>query len=343
MKQHHIYFSLAGVKVRVQTDFGAYYQFLQQYFQDVCHEAVDHVDVELNASWINDPWGRRKLKLGSDSSHFDAIGSGALLKNNTLVKYEKMRKRRFQFVFTREAEKFFAAITCHTKGFRNCRTTNDFALFAHLSYYFIFYPLFWYLQTFRNTYVLHSAAAVLDNGPVFIFGLDGIGKTILSLGLLSQPKARFISDNLILFNNQTIYSCLQPLKVRKEDEISVASCPMQKIPQESNALRSYYRPNQPLLEHSFAKGIMVIPCFSSSTQLQKIETEQAVHLIENMNGLPSELEIYAHYVKYLNLVSSSQEAQTSLRDALRSFLKNITVYRLYIKKGQPVEEVIAQL
>lgn len=84
--------------------------------------------------------------------------------------------------------------------------------FSTILYYMVYYPTFWWLER-QGIYPLHAAAVDLAGTGVILCGLPGCGKSTLSLGLLSLPETRLVSDNIIFVDGENAYRCPEPLLV----------------------------------------------------------------------------------------------------------------------------------
>jgi hypothetical protein len=93
------------------------------------------------------------------------------------------------------------------------RSRKDFKEFQHIGllYYIIFIPFFYYLERFCNQCLLHASAIEYHEKGIILAGLGGIGKSTFSLGTLLLQESKFMSDNLIFFDYQKIYSCPEPI------------------------------------------------------------------------------------------------------------------------------------
>ena len=335
-------FTLAGVRVRVTTDAPEYARFLKAYVQRAATEPGQPADVEIQARWLMDPLGHKRLPPVEAAQELAAIGSNAWLAGTRLVKLEKIRRRRFRFDFRLAERRLSAQITCHARGLSTCLERRDDALYANLSYYLVFYPLFWYLEAFRGTHLLHAAAVQAGASTMIVFGLDGAGKTLLTLGALGRwPQARVIADNLILHDGSSIMSCLQPVKVRHEHESLVPRDRLTRLA--SYELRSYYEPKEPVLSQAVERGLFLLPRFTGAPSLEPVDREEALRVIEATNGLPFEVETYDHYARLLNLLGSGTSLAPARREALRALLARCEVYRVGIGKGERVEQVMARI
>ncbi len=334
--------TLAGVRIRLHTDYQAYAAFLQRYFAPVVCPSLEAVDIEIEARWLLDPWRRQRLATSIDAANgYSHMGSNTFVAPQKFIKYEKFGRRTFRFEGQLVDERLRMQVTCHNKGWRQHRERMDETLMANFTYYFLYYPLFWYLEKFRSIHVLHAASVQWHDSTWFIFGLDGSGKTWLTLGMLGQQGTRVISDNLVLYGRDRVYSTLQPLKVRHEHDDLI---PHQKLMRcMEQRLRTYYTPRDQVLEESLHRGVILLPEFSEHAFLEPVDRETSVIWIERMNGLPFELETYDHFTRLFDLLQLTPSITQQRRQAIEALVDRCTVYRLGVGRGEALPDVVRRV
>ena len=85
-------------------------------------------------------------------------------------------------------------------------------VYATLTYYFIYYPILYQLER-KNIFPLHASAVMTSGRGVLMPGLPGVGKSTLCLAFMSTEKAKFLSDNIVLYDADNVYSFFEPLKL----------------------------------------------------------------------------------------------------------------------------------
>ena len=67
--------------------------------------------------------------------------------------------------------------------------------------YLIYFPICWFLEREQGLHMLHASCVELRNGAVILPGLSGVGKSTVSMYLLSKMAGRLLSDNLVLHDD----------------------------------------------------------------------------------------------------------------------------------------------
>ena len=65
---------------------------------------------------------------------------------------------------------------------------------------------------------MHASGIDLDGQGIVIGGVGGVGKTTTGVSLLAQEGTRLVSENLIFYDAERIYSCYEPIRL---DDASV--------------------------------------------------------------------------------------------------------------------------
>lgn len=332
----------AGIRAQVSSDAPAHVAFLERYCGPILCDGGQPPDIELTARWIRGLFARSSVRRSStEAATYDVIGSGTWAAKHALVKHEKVRKRRCRFEFALDEPRFRGTMVFQERGLRQAFSRLDDSLLAHVNYYMVCYPIFWYLETFRDVHVLHAAAMRIRGRTVLIFGLDGVGKTMLTLGLMRRPETEFIADNLALFDGSRVFATWQPVKVRHRDAWRIP--PARFIHAMRCQLRTFLQPRAVLAEHVVERGVLLLPYFSQQPTLEMLGAQEGLDLIQNLNSLPDELEHYEHYVHLLNILGKKPPLGPQRRQALSTLLQRLTIYRVGMGAGEPFERVLERI
>ena len=94
-------------------------------------------------------------------------------------------------------------------------------IYEGLTYYLIYYPILYALES-KNIYILHGSAVTYNDKAILMPGLPGVGKSTLCMALLSNKNSKFLSDNIVLYDDNKIYACFEPIRL---DENSISLMP----------------------------------------------------------------------------------------------------------------------
>ena len=80
-----------------------------------------------------------------------------------------------------------------------------------LTYYAVYYPVWWHLESRAAGHPLHAAGVAMDGRALVLAGLPGAGKSTLAASLLTVPGAELLADNVVLHDGRQIYGCFEPV------------------------------------------------------------------------------------------------------------------------------------
>ena len=80
-----------------------------------------------------------------------------------------------------------------------------------LTYYAVYYPVWWHLESRAAGHPLHAAGVAIDGRALVLAGLPGAGKSTLAASLLTVPGAELLADNVVLHDGRQIYGCFEPV------------------------------------------------------------------------------------------------------------------------------------
>jgi hypothetical protein len=174
--------------------------------------------------------------------------------------------------------------------------------FSTILYYMIYYPSFWRLEQ-RGLLPLHAAAVdVAGQGMVFC-GLPGSGKSTLSLAALSLPGARLLSDNIIFYDTQAVYSCPEPVLVddRSVELIGAASTALQPLGSRHVFDRSWCHVGRERLAQRTEPRMFFFVGLGADTAVRSLSTAAARDRFTSANWIAKELRRYLVYRSVLTL------------------------------------------
>ena len=203
--------NIAKLKVKIDTNYDKYYNYLNLYFDKIIAtgDFKDNFDIGIKAYWQSDPWGDHLAELRKSNNFFD-IGANTLINKKRIATIRKIeKKKKVLFDFKTEDERFYLKAIMRRKIFKDTIRYSIFGRpqedwFFSVTFPVLYYPVFWYLEYFLHTHMLHASAIEFKGKGVVICGMEGIGKTSLTLSLLQDENARFFSDNLILYDEKKV-------------------------------------------------------------------------------------------------------------------------------------------
>jgi len=200
-------FRLLDTHLRLQSEQKELINFIRHFFRLPTEEIQKgdpniYVNFTLNDTFqINKSYRRisRNIWLGESGLFISEIERLPGLKLGVKIENDRLYLDAF---FKDKNQKFMKKIISHLRFDKRNREIQ----FIVFTYYLIYYPLFYYLERYRNLFILHASAIEQENKGVILAGLGGIGKSTFCLGSLLLRDCNYSSDSLIFYNSQSIYA-----------------------------------------------------------------------------------------------------------------------------------------
>ncbi|MHA1829478.1 MAG: hypothetical protein ACTSX6_12635, partial [Candidatus Heimdallarchaeaceae archaeon] len=176
-----------------------------------------------------------------------------------------------------------------TSRFKNYKK----GVYEDLLNYLIYFPALFEMEM-RGRYVLHASALLYRDKGIIIPGLPGIGKSTLSLAFLSYESAKMLSDNIVLYDGNSLYSFLEPIKL---DTLSIELLPdrgksLKALNMVSWYSRGCYTIERSKLIESLKPDILLIPQRGECNMLTEISWKEAVQMMLDFNRIAGEINSY---------------------------------------------------
>lgn len=338
-----VFFEINSVKVKIETDYKHYYDYLKAYFNRVVSEEIAHgnFDIYINVSWreeLDNYFNHVKKE-----STLSGLAANTLVSDSRIVTFRKMgKKKKIIFDIRVGDNKILAKVIVKRKAVEdiwryNFLRKNKNELFYEITYPIVYYLLLWYLEYFRRIHCLHASAIGVKEKGVVLCGLEGVGKTSLALSLLGENDTRFVSDNLVLYDDEKVYPCYELVRVHKEDEAYLWEGKFTKVI-EASKYKDFYAPLVEISRKGVKPDILVFPQFSPCFFVQEIPKRDAIVRALLLSYLPSELNNYSEYRRLYNLLDLQFNPWESQCRGLDKLLQNVKCYVMGMSKGDGLKK-----
>jgi hypothetical protein len=246
-----------------------------------------------------------------------------------------------QFLFTLNEDRLFVKAQIRTKPFKDFMRYKVFgkpqeSFFFELTYPVIYYPIFWHLETLHNTHQLHASAIDVSGQGIVICGLEGMGKTSLSLLLAKELGGRFLSDNIVFYDREKIYPCYEPIRIHKGEDLSLWQDSFDKINQ-FKTLKDFYQPKG-FSQDAAAPKAFILPVFGDKFLIDELDKGNFADNLLNLNQLTQELGNYNEYAALLNLLGKSDDLSSKRPAVLNELLKGARCFKICMRKADGLRE-----
>jgi hypothetical protein len=245
-------------------------------------------DIVIKLSWSKDLSDFKNKILQSSGYDWKRVGAQTYIGRNACFYNDKIDKRNTLIFLSEQNGKLIFEITRQEKTWGDLFRKDIDNQVTEWVNYFVYFPLFFYSERFRNLHPLHSALVRYNKKIIMIMGLENIGKTSLAFEMARREGASLLSDNISFYGNKLAFSCYEPVKVRRGEK-SVVPDPFNLALR--TRFRDYYVPRV-IPEGGYAPDLIILPCFSGRSFTQELNAKEAAGFVLNANALVSEIKKY---------------------------------------------------
>jgi hypothetical protein len=215
------------------------------------------------------------------------------------------------------------------------------ARLSTLTYYAVYYPVWWHLESRGLAHPLHAAGVALDGRALLLGGLPGCGKSTVATALLGVPGAELLSDNVVLHDGAELHGCFEPLLLDAASRAALAdhagATPLGR--------RHQYARDAYALPHRtggvpLAAAVLIARGYA--TRLTRLPAGECARLLLVANEAAKEVRRYHVLAALLALAERDGLAHLEQRIAhLDRFLAGVPCYWLDVREGAPAEATAA--
>lgn len=251
-------------------------------------------------------------------------------KNMALLYHREPGKVRFTFEYylTLPAKKL--------KANPHYRNEKYFSLLK----YFVYFPFMWYSELFLKRFPLHASGIVFGGRGMALGGVGGVGKTTTSIALFSRNGARFLSENIVLFDESRFYSMYEPIRLdARSVELlgggSIGGLYPADLPEGTRAKNLFHIQPAALLPGADA-GMILLPDFYRQAETKRLTVAEAWSNLHNFNILTREINDYYWFAAAANLLSPEVLVPDERLRGLKRLAEKVPVYHLSIDRKEGV-------
>ena len=347
--------TLQGVTLRLCSNNQEFDQYVKTYFGPMCSNKVD-ADIEVSLHWREslckyirdyefDYMERlirvgRRIWIGPHEVIWSDIPHGGGFK----ISFRYFQKTKLEAYYNLTSSKFFMKRFYKqiVRKSRFNRYKQD--IYESLIYHLVYFPIMYDLER-RDMFPMHASGVVFRQNAILIPGLPGVGKSTLSLALTAYKGSKFISDNIVLYDSDKIYSLFEPIKL---DRKSISLIPQVSRCLEEIGVNSYYGRKAYTVkgertQATAAPDVLIVPCRAKETKIEPIGGATAVQLIADFNRIAGEVNSYFTYSSVQNMCFKKAERDEQRRKVLENLVGRTKSYLLYINPIDPIASVIKEI
>jgi hypothetical protein len=358
----HVDIEMQGVRIRVRSAFAPLPRYLRTHLPYHVAmngnvpgpEAAPHTapDIDVKVRWFDAADAPEDALVFEGQEALERIGKRHLANDDVLVWTDTVRVKELAFRFRVAGRRLAVEATYIYAPRADKLACNPHYLERRLfglTSWFVFHPLAWYLEHFRGLYLLHASAIEMHGSGIetgaralLIPGVGGVGKTTTSVALIAQG-ARLISENLVFYDAENVYSCYEPIRLdeRSVELLRESHHPLEKaaIPDGAKA-KNMYHLGRAAIADVVPAGWVFVPRFTSSAFVREMNVDECVERLLVCNELTREVDDYAWFAATLNLKWPTSRSLERRAETLRAFVQRMQRYEIGIDRTRGVEPVL---
>jgi hypothetical protein len=336
---------MQGVRLAVDSEYADLVDYVRLHLPDHVVDAGEE-QVEVSVCWLN---GRREdgaelVFPGQEA--LDQVGKRLLAGPDTLVWTDTLRIKNLVLRFRMQGERLtmdaryaYAPRAAKLDEQPNYRYKKFFGLMS----WFVFFPLAWYLEHQRGIYLMHASGIDVEGQGVLIGGVGGVGKTTTGVSLLAQPGTRLVSENLVFYDAERIYSCYEPIRL---DDASVELLGERRqilaradIPDGANH-KNLYHVRRHAVTDAVPVAALFVPRFTRHSFVRPLPVDRCMELLLAFNTLTREVNDYQWFAATLDVAWPTPRSLERRAATLRALLERARCYEIGIDRSQGIEPVV---
>lgn len=355
MKKYIFCVNIQGVSVSLKTNSTNYIEYLNNYISPIGIEESIDADINVYIDLEESIFTHRQYGIFYEPDDLKRIGRRVLLNDNDVIcdGFNQLNSLKCRCSYNDKTQ-IYGHLNLNKSEYLLKRMYQQivrkrkyieykFDVYATLTYYMIYYPILYALEK-NNIHPLHASAILYKDHGIVIPGLPGVGKSTLSFAFLAEKNAKFISDNILLYDKSSVYSFFEPLKLDKNAMtlININKDVFVNIGSDSYYDREAYRVNMSSSLDSVRPEILLIPVRSNKTVLTPISAQQATQFSIDFNNIAGEINSYLSYSSIQNLNRNERLAENRI-ESLLELCNSMKCFILNIESGRQLDDVIKHI
>ena len=336
---------MQGVRLAVSSDYPDLVDYVRLHLPDhVTTGGEPHV--EVNVQWHEGAAADPAALAFPGQEALDRVGKRLLAGPDTLVWTDTLRIKNLVLRFRMQGERLvmdaryaYTPRAAKLEEQPNYRYKKFFGLMS----WFVFFPMSWYLEPRGGPPLGRPGGGARGGGGGVRGGGGGVGKTTTGVSLLAQPGSRLVSENLIYYDAERIYSCYEPIRL---DDASVALLGERRqilapadIPDGANH-KNLYHVRRGAITDAVPGTALFVPRFTRHGFVRALDADRCLEMLLAFNTLTREVNDYQWFAATLDVAWPTPRSLERRASTLRALLGRMRCYEIGIDRTQGVEPVV---
>jgi hypothetical protein len=336
---------MQGVRLRIASEYGDLVDYARMHLPDHLVTAGEP-HIEVNVRWLEGPEVDPAALAFEGQGDLDRVGKRLLAGPDTLVWTDLLRIKNLVLRFRLDGERLIMdAIYRYAPKAAKLETEPNYRYkkFFGLMSWFVFHPLAWYLEHFRGLYLLHASGIDFMGQGLVIAGVGGVGKTTTGVSLLAHEGTRLVSENLVFYDAERLYSCYEPIRI--DDQSVELLGPRRQIlsdaeiPDGANH-KNVYHVRRSAVADSVEASALFVPRFTRHGYFRPLAVDECMELLVAFNELTREVNDFQWFAATLRIAWPAPRSLERRAATLRGLLEKVNRFEIGIDRAQGVEPVV---
>ena len=341
---------MQGVRLQIRSEYEDLVEYVRMHLPDHVTAGQAEPHIQVNVDWHE---GRdldaEALLVFPGQEALDRVGKRLLAGPDTLVWTNLLRIKNLSMRFRMHDDQLVIdAIYVYAPRASKLETEPNYKYkkFFGLMSWFVFHPLAWYLEHFRGIYLMHASGIDIGGHGVVIGGVGGVGKTTTGVSLLAHEGTRLVSENLIFYDAERIYSCYEPIRL-DDESVELLGTRRQilspaDIPDGANH-KNVYHVRRSAVAESVPASALFMPRFTKQGFVRPLAVEPCMELLLAFNELTREVNDAMWFSATLNVAWPTPRSLERRAATLRGLLERVARWEIGIDRSQGVEPVVRSI
>ncbi len=332
-------FRILETAIKIDSDDSEFLSYLHSTLSGYRDTEGEDTDISSSFAWQEELLKKNPLSLRRDSSS-ESIGANIILsRNENNIRFlKKIHGRRLKLEFTLKDGRLHQELFSHRKRLKELldrlKNKTKCLHFFELSYFLLYYPLFWYLESFRDIHPLHASCVDTPGGSILMAGLPGSGKTVTSLSLWKKKGSALVSDNIVLYDGKKVYSCPEPIRLHGDGASLVGGGKLEEL--DVGASKGFYIVREGRAEDA-SPAVFLLMGLSDKFSVEEIDSESAAGMAFSQSIQGAEILNYFDYASLLNFLDIGTNLFNRRIGALKALFEGVKCFKVNVPRGSTAD------
>lgn len=326
-KRDKVFLNIHGIGVEIKSDKRDILKHVKSNLYHFINEGKKNPDADLNIFFPAD------CSTLPDVASFIKIGKDAFRSGNQFVFFDRQFIQHFII-----HQNFKTTLNVFVKDLsikkrirkilnRNLHPNIDYFMLIRKS---VIFPIFWLLEKKKGICLLHGSAVSCQERGIIFAGLAHVGKSLIGLAATLDSGCRFLTDNFLLFDEKTIYSFPELIRISPADIPLIKHIHKLGPPILKRNQKIYFQLPKEMIRDRMTLTDACIPLLAGQFKKESVSRTHFINHLLLSSDIVQEFHYY-HNIGLLNSLYPSEKILHCMRiEKLKLLLKDKPLFTMMI-------------